>query len=273
MGGMISVADLSFGHGRRQVGRLDRLDIPAGKVTVILGPNGVGKTTLFRTLLGLQKALAGTILVDGADLARRSRREIARTVAYVPQAHSAAFAFAVMDVVLMGRASRLPVFDAPGRQDREAARAALDALGVASLAHRPYTEISGGERQLVLIARALAQETPYLVLDEPTSSLDYGNQYRMLDLISGLARDGKGVILSTHQPDHALRIADQVVLMVTGDRIVTGPPAEVLVPERLKAAYGLEVAIRPLSDLGQDVIVPLGHPRRPWQAAASGRVE
>lgn len=260
---MIGIENLTFGHGRKPVGRLDHLDIHPGKVTVILGPNGVGKTTLFRTLLGLQKPLSGRMLIDAADLARCTRREIARTIAYVPQAHAAAFAFTVMDLVLMGRASRLGAFEGPGHYDHMVAQTALELLGVASLAGRPYTEISGGERQLATIARALVQETPYLVLDEPTSSLDYGNQYRMLDLITGLAQKGKGVILSTHQPDHALRVADEVVLMVSGHDIEIGPPRSVLTPDRLRAAYGLDVAIRNLADLGRDVIVPLGHPNRP----------
>lgn len=267
---MIRIENLAFGHGRRQVGRVERLDIHPGQVTVILGPNGVGKTTLFRTLLGLQEPLGGTVLIDDADLARHSRRERARSIAYVPQAHVSAFAFAVIDVVLMGRAPRLRAFEAPGRRDREAAQAALETLGAAALASRSYTEISGGERQLVLIARALAQETPYLVLDEPTSSLDYGNQHRMLGLISALARGGKGVILSTHQPDHALRIADQVVLIVSGDEIVVGAPDHVITVERLKAAYGLDVAIETTSNTGQSVIVPSAYADRRQTAGLDG---
>lgn len=270
---MIRIDALCFGHGRRQVGRLDRLDIPTGSVSVILGPNGVGKTTLFRTLLGLQQPLAGTVSIDGIDLVRRSRQEIAQAIAYVPQAHAAAFAFTVIDMVLMGRAARLATYQAPGRLDYEAANAAIDTLGIAALTNRPYTEISGGERQLALIARALAQQTAYLVLDEPTSSLDYGNKYRMLDLVSALARAGKGIILSTHQPDHALRIADQVVLMTSGHDIAVGTPAEVLTPGRLKAAYGVDVAIKTLSEIGRDVIIPLGYAGRPWQETENGAAE
>ena len=270
---MIRIENLGFGHGRRVVGNLSSLEVRTGQLTVILGPNGVGKTTLFRTMLGLQKPLSGHVFIDRIDLALLSRQEIAQQVAYVPQGNNSVFSFTVLDVVLMARAPRLAAFAAPGRHDRDVAMAALESTGIAPLADRLFTEISGGERQLTLIARALAQETDYLVLDEPTASLDYGNQYRILDLISGLARTGKGVILSTHQPDHALRVGDQMVLMVTGDDVRIGAPVEVLTPERLKAAYGLDVVIKTLPEIGLDVIIPLGHHGHSWQEKTHGSAE
>lgn len=270
---MMRVENLGFGHGNRLVGTLPSLEVHPRQLTVILGPNGVGKTTLFRTMLGLQPALSGYVFIDRVDLVLSSRQEIARQVAYVPQGNSIVFSFRVLDVVLMARAPRLPAFAAPGRQDRAAAMAALEAVGIGHLAGRLYSEVSGGERQLALIARALAQETVYLVLDEPTASLDYGNQYRVLDLIADLARRGKGVILSTHQPDHALRLADQVVLMMPGGGIEIGAPGRVLTSERLKATYGLDVAIRNVPDIGRDVIIPLGYPGQPRQEKNNGAAE
>src|SRR5690606_3405219 len=180
---MIRLDDLAFGHSRVAIGSKMSLSVHAGEVLAVLGPNGVGKTTLFRTILGLQRPLAGRVLVDGTDLAQCSRSEIASKIAYVPQAHGTLFPFRALDIVVMGRASRLTAFQQPGRRDRDLAFEAMARLGIQSLAHRPYTEISGGERQLVLIARALAQEASFLVLDEPTASLDYGHQLQVLEQI------------------------------------------------------------------------------------------
>ena len=173
---MLEVSGLAFGYGRRRVGAGLDLTVRAGEVLCLLGPNGGGKTTLFKTLLGLLPPLAGAIRLDGEDVARWSRRRLAARLGYVPQAQGATFPFRVSDVVLMGRASRLGPFASPGPADRAIAARALASLEIAHLAERAYTEISGGERQMVLIARALAGEPRILVMDEPTASLDFGNQ-------------------------------------------------------------------------------------------------
>ncbi len=242
---LLSLQGVSAGYRRHVV--LDSIDLSLarGQITCVLGPNGSGKTTLFRTLLGLLPPLAGRIEVLGMPPARWSRAEFARHVGYVPQAHDAPFAFTAEDIVLMGRAARVGLFATPSRQDREVARQCLATLGVSDLAPRVYTQLSGGERQLVLFSRALAQEPELLVLDEPTASLDFGNQLRVLEHIALLRDLGLGVLMSTHQPEHALRIADRVVLLAEGRIIADGPPATAISAAHLARLYGVpEAAIR-----------------------------
>jgi iron complex transport system ATP-binding protein len=185
------------------------------------------------------------------------RREIAKHIAYVPQAHAAFFPFTVRDVVVMGRASRLPAFASPGPADRAAAERALATLGIGHLAARIYTEISGGERQLALIARALAGEPRLLVMDEPTASLDFGNQARVLTQVRRLSETGIAVVLSTHDPGHAFLCADRVALLHGGRLVALGPPAETVTPETLRLLYGVEVAVVPLPGQGRAVCTPL----------------
>ncbi|MFC6390321.1 ABC transporter ATP-binding protein [Methylorubrum zatmanii] len=254
---MLDIRDLAFGYGARAVGTGLTLTLEPGEALCLLGPNGGGKTTLFKTLLGLLRPLAGRVLLDGTDLATLPRRAIAQAIAYVPQAHAALFPFSVRDVVLMGRASRLSAFASPGPADRAAAERALAALGIGHLAERIYTEISGGERQLALIARALAGEPRLLVMDEPTASLDFGNQARVLSQIRRLSDLGIAVVLSTHDPGHAFLCADRVALLHGGRLVALGPPAETVTPDSLRLLYGVEVAVVPLPEQGRTVCTPL----------------
>jgi iron complex transport system ATP-binding protein len=166
-----------------------------------LGPNGCGKTTLFRTILGLLPRQGGSVRLDGHDLATLSRRDVAQRIGYVPQAQAGYFPFTVREMVLMGRTAHLSLFATPSPRDDAVAERMLDTLGMLHLADHRYTEISGGERQLALIARALTQEPKLLVMDEPTANLDFGNQLLVLDRIGTLARQGMAIILSTHDPD------------------------------------------------------------------------
>jgi iron complex transport system ATP-binding protein len=239
----LSIRNLAFGYGARTVGSGVTLTVDDGEVLALLGPNGAGKTTLFKTMLGLLPPKEGDVQLDGVSLTGLSRAERARKIAYVPQAHAALFPFIVRDVVLMGRAARLAPFSAPARRDREIAMQALERLGMTHLASRPYTEISGGERQMALIARALAQEPKILVMDEPTASLDYGNQMRVLSHIRRLAGEGISVILSTHNPDHVFMVADRVALLHNGALAALGAPSDVLTAERLKQLYDIDVVI------------------------------
>lgn len=252
----LRVEDLSFGYGGKPVGQEVGFALEPGEVICLLGPNGGGKTTLFKTMLGLLRPLGGRVTLGGEDIAGWKRETLARHIAYVPQAHSAFFPFTVRDIVLMGRASRVGLFATPGAVDRTAAEAALAALGIGRLADRAYTEISGGERQLTLIARALAQEPRVLVMDEPTASLDFGNQIRVLEKVRGLARTGIAVLLSTHDPDHVFLCADRVALLHDGRLHALGDPAAIVTAEALRLLYGVEVEIVTLPGSGRRVCVP-----------------
>ena len=234
---------LAYGYSGHPIGSDVDIALAAGEVICVLGPNGGGKTTLFRTLLGLLPAQSGRIALGGRPLQDWSRRSVARVVGYVPQAHAAHFAFTVSEIVLMGRTAHAGPFTAPSRRDRDAAGAALASLGIAHLAEHVYTEVSGGERQLTLIARALAQEAKLLVLDEPTASLDFGNQLRVLDQLRALADQGIGILFSTHDPDQAFLCAERVVMLRDGAILSTGRPDEVITRENLRRLYGVEVDV------------------------------
>ena len=254
-GPMLETRSLGFGYGTKAVGRGVDLEARPREVLCLLGPNGSGKTTLFKTMLGLLPPQAGEVRLDGVALAHLTRPQIARRVAYVPQAHAAHFPFTVIDMVVMGRTSHLGIFASPTQDDRRRALAALATLGIAELAPAEYTRISGGQRQLALIARSLAQEAPAIIMDEPTASLDFGNQVVVLSEVKRLAAQGLTIVLSTHDPDHAFSVGDRVALLDGGRLIAQGAPRDVLTPERLRAVYGVSVVVEQLSQ-GQTVCAP-----------------
>jgi iron complex transport system ATP-binding protein len=247
--------DLDIGYRGHLVGRGISLALGPGEVLCLLGPNGAGKTTLFRTMLGLLRPLGGHVFVDELAVDRLRPIEIARRMAYVPQASVTEFSYRVLDVVLMGRTARLKAFATPGAADERIARDKLADLGIADLAEADFTRISGGQRQLALIARALAQGTPILVMDEPTASLDFGNQMLVLSHVRALAGQGYGVVLSTHDPDHALLVATRVAIIADGGLRAVGSPAEVVTAETLSAIYRTDVRIEETPS-GRRVCVP-----------------
>jgi iron complex transport system ATP-binding protein len=255
----LSTELLGFGYPGRTVGSGVTIDIRAGEVLCLLGPNGGGKTTLMKTLLGLLPPRAGTVRIDGEDLARVSRKRLARIIGYVPQAHAAFFPFSVIDIVLMGRSAHIGLFAAPSRADHAVAERALATLGIGHLKERIYTEISGGERQLALIARALAQEPRILIMDEPTASLDFGNQVRVLHQIAALAASGIAVAFSTHDPDHVFLCGDRVALLHDGGMEEIGTPEAVITAAALKRLYGVEVQVVDLPDHETRTCVPSVH--------------
>jgi iron complex transport system ATP-binding protein len=238
---ILAAESLAFGYPGRRVGEGVSLGVKAGEVLALLGPNGGGKTTLLKTLIGLLKPQGGQVSLEGRPMNDVPVAERARLIGYVPQAHAGAFAFSVRDVVLMGRTAHQGLFASPSEGDRALAEAKLGELGIVHLADQPYTMISGGERQLVLIARALAQEPRVIVLDEPTASLDFGNQGRVLRQIGELKSRGLAVLFTTHDPNHALRHADRVALLARGSLLAKGAPAEMLTASRLADLYGAEI--------------------------------
>jgi iron complex transport system ATP-binding protein len=242
----LALHDLAFGYRERAVGSGVSVRVAAGEILCLLGPNGGGKTTLFKTILGLVPALGGAVSVDGEDTARWPARRRALAFGYVPQSGAGQFPFTVREMVLMGRTAHRGPFAAPAPNDHDAVAAALAALGIGALGERDWLRISGGERQLALIARALAQEPRVLVLDEPTASLDFGNQVRVLHEIRGLAVRGLAIIFSTHHPEQAFACADRVAMLHGGRLIRVGPPLEVITPETMKLIYDVDVAVLPV---------------------------
>jgi iron complex transport system ATP-binding protein len=253
----LAVEDLSYGYPGRIVGRQISFNVGAGEVLCVLGRNGEGKSTLFKTILGLLPPLAGAVRVDGEPTADWSPRRRALTLGYVPQSGGGAFPFTVAELVLMGRTAHRGPFAAPSAADREVAHKAIATLGIEHLAQREWLRVSGGERQLALVARALAQEPRILVLDEPTASLDFGNQLRVLDAIRSLAEArGLAVLLSTHHPEQAFACSDRVAVLAGGELLRIGAPAEVVTAETLRACYSVEIAVVPVADGRYRVCVP-----------------
>jgi iron complex transport system ATP-binding protein len=243
---MLAVESLAFGYPGRSVGRDASFTLAAGEVMCVLGPNGSGKTTLLRTVLGLLPAHGGKILFGDTPIGSLSRSDIARLAGYVPQASMPYFAYTVLEAVLMGRSAHLGTFASPGKADLQIAARALETLGIAQLAGRALTQISAGERQLALIARALAQEPRLLVMDEPTAGLDFGNQVRLLTTIGALAARGISILFSTHDPDQAFLCAHRAVLLRDGRILASGAPRDVVTSETLERLYGVPVRVVPV---------------------------
>ena len=258
---MLDVDRLAFGYRGKPVGRDVSFTVAAGETVGLLGPNGCGKTTLFRTVLGLLPRQGGRVRLDGHDPALLARREVARRIGYVPQAQGGYFPFTVREMVLMGRTAHLSLFATPTARDDAVAERMLDALGMLHLADRRYTEISGGERQLVLIARALTQEPKLLVMDEPTANLDFGNQLLVLDRIEALARQGMAIILSTHDPDQAFRCCDRVVLLHRGRMLAHATPEQAITAAALKTLYGIDVQVIEIDVAGRRLRICAPAPR------------
>lgn len=249
---MLEIKNAVLGYRGKQGDKvvLDGLSftLEQGELLCILGANGVGKTTMYRTVLGFLPLLGGHILVDGKDISVFSKTQLARAIAYVPQYHTPPFPYTVFDVVLMGRSAHLQQFAAPGKADEKITFEMIERMGISHLKDEVYTEISGGERQLVLIARALAQQSSYILMDEPASNLDFGNQIRMLKTIKELTNEGIGVCFTSHYPEHAL-LTDSSVLAIEGkQKAVKGSAKEIITDRLLQDMYGIDARIRELSD-------------------------
>ncbi|HOB29307.1 MAG TPA: ABC transporter ATP-binding protein [Bacillota bacterium] len=254
----IDVSNLSFSYGENQV--LDQVSFTAqdNQLLSVLGPNGVGKTTLFRCILGLLKGYKGQILVDEIDIEGLGIAEMAKLIAYIPQFHYPSFNYSVFDMVLMGTSVHVSAISTPGKKQKRHVEAALKRLGIYHLKDRGFTKISGGERQLVLLARALVQQAKVLVMDEPTSNLDFGNQIRVLMEIKSLAREGYTIIQSTHNPDQAFMFSDKVLAMKDGEVLAWGRPADIFTEDLIYNLYGMEVKMESLYYDQARVSIPKG---------------
>ncbi len=252
----IKVENLCFSYGSREVLHGLEFEIPDGCLVNVLGPNGVGKSTLFRCILGLNQNYSGHVLVNGKDVKKLSIRERAREVSYIPQSHAPVYDYEVLDVVLMATGSDLKMLSNPGCAQRRRAYEALERIGIERFAHRRYTQISGGEQQLVLIARALAQNAKTIVMDEPTSALDYGNTVRVLSCVRQLAREGLSIVQSTHNPDHAFLYSDKTLVLRDGRVDAYGDPRDVITSELISGLYDVEVEVSSLYGDRVRVCVP-----------------
>ncbi len=256
----IRTKNLYFSYGTHPI--LKDMDFRAheGSLVAVLGPNGAGKSTLFKCILGFLKGYEGEILIDDVDIRSMTRTEIARKVAYIPQQVAPVFDYPVLDMVLMGTTGNLGILQSPKEKEIEEAYAALRELGIEHLADRGFARISGGERQLVLISRALVQKAKVIIMDEPTANLDYGNQFRVMNKVKKLTEDGYTIILSTHNPEHALLFADKCFVIQEGEFVSAGSSEDVLNEEMMRKLYGVDVEILRTQRNGEEarVFVPLG---------------
>jgi iron complex transport system ATP-binding protein len=248
---MLEVRSLKAGYGRdREIIHDVNFTLHEGEFSCIIGANGCGKTTVLKTILGLLPAMDGSVTINGQDTRSMSERERATHFAYIPQTHGMPFPFTVKDVVLMGRTPYMSRMTTTSKADRRIVFAALCQLSIENLANRSYTELSGGQQQLVLIARALTQQPDILVMDEPTASLDFGNQQLVLSRMRNLVDSGMSVLMVTHDPAHAFYCADKVIVFHDGCVLVEGSPLDVITVENMRTIYNTEVRIERM-DIGE----------------------
>lgn len=252
-----TIEKLNFRYPGAQQLVLDQIDlnVQEGEVLTLLGRNGAGKSTLLDCMLGLLKPQSGSLHLDGKPLAELSERQIATLVGYVPQNHIPSFSYSVLDFVVMGGASAVGLFSRPGQTERQQALAALKELGIAHLAQRPYTEISGGERQQATVARAIMSKPRVVLFDEPTAHLDYCNQLRVLRIIKQLSQTGYAVVFTTHNPDHALLLGGRAALFDGAGHLECGMVEEIIHQDKLRQVYGTDVLLVYVESLGRQVCV------------------
>ncbi len=260
---MLQAVEVSFTYDRVGVGArlvLDRVSVSVdrGSIVGLLGPNGSGKTTLLRILAGMLRPCAGRVILSGAPLDSMSRRAVARRIAVVPQETHSAFDFTVLDMVLMGRYPHLGAFELEGAGDLDIAHAALAATDTTPLETRTFDTLSGGEKQRVVIAGALAQATDVLLLDEPTSSLDLGYQFEMVSLLRRLNRDrGTTMVVSTHDLNVAAALCERLVLLKQGQVVAAGDTRAVLTAANIRAVYGMDADVHFHERAGHLTVVPI----------------
>ena len=254
----IEARHITFSYdGKRTV--LDDIcfSIDDGRMVCLLGPNGVGKTTLFKIILHLLKGYQGEILIDGDLTEGLTVKQMARRIAYIPQSHTPTFNYTVQEMILMGTTSAIAGWSAPGQEQKDLADEKMEQLGILHLRDRGFSRISGGERQLALIARALVQQTKVLIMDEPTANLDYGNATVVLEQIRKLAGEGYTILQATHQPDQAFLFADEVLAVKDGKVMAQGEPKDIITKSFIHDLYGVQVDVQSLYDDRFRVCVPI----------------
>lgn len=239
----ISVEKVSFSYGLHPILQDISFQGEYGEFISVLGPNGVGKSTLFRCILGILTPDTGNIRIDDIQVSDMPAEKLARKIAYIPQSHSPVFNFSVLDMVLMGTTAQLNSFESPQRKHIRQAEACLERLGIAHLRDRGYANISGGERQLVLIARAMAQQAKILIMDEPSANLDFGNRIRVMRTVRDLTKDGYTILQSTHDPDQAYLYSDKILALHGGTILAWGTPWEAITESVISQLYGVPVEV------------------------------
>ena len=253
---MLQVEDLTFSYKKEIILNNLSFQLNDGQSVCLLGKNGVGKSTLFKCLLHLLKPKTGKILIDGQEIQTFSREKLSQLISYIPQKPSGYIQFTVFEMVLMGTTSRLKTYQQPGLAEYELADAALVQLNITQLKNKLFSEISGGEQQLVIIARSIAQQSHIIIMDEPCANLDYGNQIMILEMIQKLCAQGYLIIQATHDPNHALQYADQVLILQEGRLLAQGIPKAVLTEEQLENIYRIPIRIYELNVSGQSICLP-----------------
>lgn len=251
---VLEANELSFAYsGSRTLFDGLSFGLDRGEIFVILGANGAGKSTLLSILSGLLRPCRGSVSLNGRSIASLSPKQTARELGFVPQVHENAFGFSVRDYLVMGRAMYLDFGRQPGREEYERADAVMERLNIVKLAEKSYNELSGGERQQVTIGRALVQDAGIILLDEPTNHLDFGNQQQILELILSLSEEGRTVLLTTHQPDHAIILGGRVGVLGAGGDFETGTAEEMITQEKMSRLYGIDLRVFESDKLGRRI--------------------
>ncbi|MCP1308821.1 ABC transporter ATP-binding protein [Paenibacillus tyrfis] len=254
----LEVNNISFSFKQKKVFSNVSFSLNEGEILSILGPNGSGKSTLLNCIARLLKGDQGDIFLDGKSIYDYTMNEFARNIGYVPQNHTPAYAFTVKEFVVMGRSPYISAFSMPSDKDYNIALEAIEMIGIGHLLTKPYTELSGGERQLVTIARAIAQQSKIILMDEPTSQLDYGNQIRTIEIIKKLSRKGYGIIMTTHTPDHAILLNDKIGIIDKSGQFECGHAADILNEEKLKKIYNINLRLMYLKEIDRMACVAEG---------------
>jgi iron complex transport system ATP-binding protein len=241
---MLQVKDVHYTYAGNPVLSGVSFSVNEGELCGLFGPNGCGKTTLFKCCLRFLTPHQGSVYMSGDDVSRKKVEELAKTVSYVPQEHKPPFPYLVREVVLMGRTPHLGGFFGVKRKDKEIALDALDRLGISGIADRPYNQLSGGQRQLVLIARAIAQDTPLMFLDEPTSTLDFHNQMKIWEIMRSITEEGKTILACSHDPNHVAWFCDRVIVISNAGIVADGHPRDVITNETLDLIYKDACSVR-----------------------------